>query len=293
MDQMMKTWGNPSGSGSSGNSTQNFYSQPASAAHGKPDLAYMKQVQSNSQVLKDYEDEQALRRIASSSAAGGNALSGARLGAEQDYLRNSGAAFNSTMGQLMQSALENERNRNNSLDLATIGVGPQYASVRERANEASMDDRYRGMGMAYGAATGQQDRASEELQGQYADWLRQIGMMRDESRYPDELALRTMQTGGYPGQTPNQYGAGTSQAAGWAALLASLFGNGGSNGFGGSTVGSLINAFASLLDGGDQDYGPLPQNSAADQSFLDNGFPVDDGMAGDSNHARWCENSSP
>jgi len=157
----------------------------------------LKKIQSNAQTLKDYEDAQALRKMQSSASAGGNALSGALLQNEQDYLRNSGAGFNQMMGNLgLQSGLAN-----------------RGMSIQENLGNAGL------MNQAYGTRLGglnsllnqyntQQGITNQGLGLQYGDFLRQIQGMNQAYNYPAQLAYQTLHSGPGGANQP-QYGNST------------------------------------------------------------------------------------
>jgi hypothetical protein len=146
-------------------------------------------IQSGAQSLKDIEDAQARRRIGSSMAAGGLALSGARLGAEQDYQNESDARFQQMISQLMSDQYARER-------------GLQQGAIPLRA------------GLSEQLLLGQAERNA-----QYGDWLRQVSGMEEAYQYPDRLAQSTLGRG-YPGSYQPQFG--TSEFAGLLGLLSPL-----------------------------------------------------------------------
>lgn len=163
-------------------------------------------IQSGAQSLKDIEDAQARRRIGSAMAAGGNALSGARLGAEQDYQNESDARFQEMISRLMSENYQRERGLQSGAINQRMGLSDQLLGGRERL-------------MAAGAVPRQIGQA--ERNAQYGDWLRQIGGMEEAYRYPDQLAQSTLARG-YPGSYQPQFG--ESAFGGLLGLLSPLLG---------------------------------------------------------------------
>lgn len=184
-------------------------------------------IEDSGRVLQEMQDDRALREMQSRAAAGGNALSGALLQSEGDYLRGSNASFNNMMAQLRAANYGRER-------------GFQQDAVRGALGLS--DQRLGGFGALMGAGAVPREIADREIAGQYGDFLRQGRDFRDAYRYPDELALATARTG-YPGSHPVLFG--DSDAEQLSALLAQLFGGGG-------LAGGIGDFFGGLLGGGEQ-----------------------------------------
>ena len=238
---------------------------------------FIQQVQEGQQTLKDYQDQQALKRIASSMAAGGNALSGARMSANQNYQNLSDANMLSQMGNLRLQDLLAERGfQNQGVGMAGQLAGQQMNQYGELMNAGGLP----------------QQLQQHDLNAQYQDWLRQIQAMQGQYQYGNQQAQSLLHGGGYTGsQMPNY---GQSDAAGWASLISMLFGGGGSGGIGNSIGGQAISGIGSLISQlfgggagggsgtggtgagtGDFGYGDIPQLSQGDQNFLQNGFGND------------------
>lgn len=176
---------------------------------------YMNQIQGGMQTLKDFQDEQARKRIGSSMAAGGNALSGARASTEQQYQNLSDANFNQNIGNMQLQNLARERALQN-----------QGVSQAQGLSNTQMG----GYGSLMQAGALPRNLQQQDTNAQYQDWLRQIGGMQSQNRYQDQLANQMLHSG-YPGSADPNYG--QSAAAGWGGLIASLLGGGGGSGGGG------------------------------------------------------------
>jgi hypothetical protein len=179
---------------------------------------YLQQIQQGEQGIKDYNDQQALSRIGSSMALGGNALSGAKLGATSDYMRNSNNAFESLMGQLMNQNYGMER-------------GLQSQAPNQLANLANTASG--GYSQLFGMGALPRSLQQNDLNAQYQDFLRQTGGMQNAYNSPDQQILQMLYGGGYHGQYQPQYGSSTlDQIAGllggsnidWGSILGSLGG---------------------------------------------------------------------
>jgi hypothetical protein len=201
---------------------------------------YLEQIRQGMQGTKNQQDQDALAQIASSMAAGGNALSGARGVANARYLNQSNNLFNQTMGNLDYGNYERERQMQNQGVNQALGL-----------NYGQMNNYNQLMGM--GAVP--QQLAQHDLNSQYGDWLRQIGAMQqgDQQNMSNAMNLLRLNPGGH---NPSY---GTSDATNLAGLL-SLLGGGGGGGLlggllgggqggqgGGGILGNLIN---SLFGGG-------------------------------------------
>lgn len=167
---------------------------------------FLQQIQQAMQGMKDYNDQQAIARLQSNAAAGGSALSGALIGGESDYMRNSNNTFQQLMGNLMNENYARER-------------GFQTMVPGQMGSIASLMQGGLGNLMSMGAIPRQLQQ--NDFNSQYQDWLRQVGGMRDMFQYPDTLTQQLLYGGGFRGQTPNQYGNST------ADMLAGLLGNSG------------------------------------------------------------------
>lgn len=187
---------------------------------------YMQQIEQGAGGLKNIQDAQARQRIASGMAAGGNALSGARAGAEQQYQNTSDANYQQMLGQLKLQNLMQERN----LQQGAAGMLPGYANTQVGGLNALMN-----------AGAVPQQTEQSDYNRQYNDWLRQIGGMKEANQYGQNQALSLLSKGGYPGSNQPLYG--ESGAAGIAGLLAGLLG-------GGSGGGGLGGLLKQLLGGG-------------------------------------------
>lgn len=184
-------------------------------------------IESSGETLKQMEDDRALRELQSRAAAGGNAISGALMGQEGDYLRGSNAAFQNMMAQLRAANYGRERGFQQEAVNGARGISGDILS---------------GYGALTAAGGIPREIADREIAGQYGDFLRQGRDFRDAYQYPDQLALQTAHLG-YPGAHPNSFG--ESDASQLAAFLAQAFGGGG--------IGGGIQDFiSSLLGGGEQ-----------------------------------------
>lgn len=207
-----------------------------------PNNPYFDQIETAGSNLLKGQQYDTLKRIGSSAAAGGNGLSGARLAAEGRYLSDSNQAFNQMMAELRANQYARERgymheDPNQLMDLSRTEMS--------------------GLGQLMNMGAVPRNIQTQEMQGQYQDWLRQIGALRDEYRYPDQLATAFLGTNKYPGYQDPKYGNSTADQL--LPLLAMLFGGGGkgggnglvSFGNGGSGgVGSGNNGSTSLLSVG-------------------------------------------
>lgn len=161
-------------------------------------------IQSGAQALKDIQDTQARRRIGSSMAAGGHALSGARMGAEQDYQNLSDARFQEMISRLMSDQYQHER-------------GLQQGAIPMRMGLS--DQRLGGYERLMGAGRVPREIEEGNLRGEYGDWLRQIQGQEEAFRYPDLLSLNTLGRG-FAGSRDPRFA--ESEASGWMALLGPL-----------------------------------------------------------------------
>jgi hypothetical protein len=232
---------------------------------------YLDQIRQGMLGSKNQQDQDSLAQIASSMAAGGNALSGARAIANQRYLNQSNNLFNQTMGNLDYGNYERER------ALQNAGVGQAMG-----LNQGNMGMYSQLMGM--GAVP--QQLAQHDLNSQYGDWLRQIGAMQQGDQQNMNNAMNLLRIN--PGGHNPQYG--TSDASSLAGLLGLLGGGGGGGilssllggGDGGGLGGILSNLFNSLFGGGGQGPGggtlpgENPETGPYDQGgygpYLPNGY---------------------
>ena len=183
---------------------------------------YMDQIEQGLDTSRAYQDAGALRRIGSSMAAGGNALSGARAGAEADYLGRSNADFNTMIGTMRHQNYMNERQL-------------QDAAARGDMNAADQLARMYGQYSQMGALP--RELQQHDYNSQYADWIRQTQEYKDQFRYPDRLALEELHAG-YPGSSNPNYGNSTADQL--MPILAMLLGGSGSGG-GGVNWGNILN----------------------------------------------------
>ena len=191
---------------------------------------WLQEIRSSGEQQKAYQDSDALRRIGSSMAAGGMALSGARAGAERDYLGQSNANFNRTMGDIFNQSYMSERALQDAAARGMLGVGQQQGQAWGNLMEMGAVPR---------------NIEQTDYNRQYQDWVRQTNEYKDQFRYPDQLALQELHAG-YPGSSNPQYGNSTADQL--LPLLAMLLGGGGSGGKGGS--GGILNQLLnSLLNG--------------------------------------------
>lgn len=165
---------------------------------------YLGQIQSGMQGIKDYQDAQALKRIQSQGAAGGSAMSGANLGAQADYSRNSNNQFQALMGNLMNENYGRERG------MQAMAPG-QLGQIAQQTGQ--------GYGQMFSMGGLPRQLQQQDLGAQYGDWLRQTGGMQQAFQYPDMLTQQLLYGGGFRGQTPNQYGNSSGD------LLSGLLGN--------------------------------------------------------------------
>ena len=201
---------------------------------------YLQQIRQGMQGTKNQQDADAQQQIASAMAAGGNALSGARLAANARYMDQSNNNFNTTMGNLDYGNLAREEALRNQGVQQAMGLN---------SGEMGMYGNLMGMGAV------PQQLEQHELNSQYGDWVRQIQAMQQGDQQNTNNALALLRTN--PGGHQPQYG--TSQAAGWAGLLSGLFGGGNGGGlFGGGQngQGGLGGLLSQLFGGGgSQQYG--------------------------------------
>jgi hypothetical protein len=191
--------------------------------------------------IHDYQDNLERQRIGSSMAAGGNALSGARASAEEEYQNESNNQYQNQIASLLNSNYQNERGLQNSAVPLQMGLSNEMLG----GNQALMQ-----------AGGVPQQLSQNDLNAQYGDYLRQISGMQQAYNQPEQQALALLHSG-YPGQTQTQYG--PSAASTWESLLAGLLGSSGGGsalgsllggGSGGSGGGGLLGALGSLFGGG-------------------------------------------
>jgi hypothetical protein len=222
----------------------------APGANPQQNQQAMNQIEQGARGWQDYENAQALRRIQSSSAAGGGAMSGANLQAQSDYLNNANNLFNQTMGTMQLQNLQNWEGLANSLAQSQIGAGAalgasgQYAGAQEYGaglgyQENLMGLANQGYNNMFGMGQVAQGTEQNQYNAAYNDWIRQTQNMENMFMYPNQLGLSQLQYGRYPNQQPNAYG--SSQASQWYSLLQSLFGGGGSGG--NDWLSQLINGY--------------------------------------------------
>ncbi len=184
---------------------------------------YLQQIQQGEQGIKDYNDKMALDKIGSSMALGGNALSGARLGATSDYMRNSNNAFESMMGQLM--------NQNYGMERNAMNQAPGMASnLANTAGGAYMQ--------LFGMGATPRNLQQHDLDSQFNDFIRQTGALNHDSERPDNMLLQFLSTAGYKGQYQPTYGSSQGD------ILGNLAGQGG--------WGDILQQFFGGLTSGDQ-----------------------------------------
>jgi hypothetical protein len=219
------------GGGAGTNPASNYYGNELSGQYLTPGSnPWLSQIEQSGQSIKDYQDQQAIKQIQSSMAAGGNALSGATGNALGNYLNQSGANFQNIMGGLMNQDYQMERGLQQGAAQGSLGAANQYGN--------SVMNMF-GMGAI------PQQIANQDVMGQYQDFLRQTQGYQNAFNYPQQLALQELHSG-YPGSAPPNYG--TSQATGWAALLPALFGGGAGGGSG--AIGGIGNLLSNLFGGG-------------------------------------------
>jgi hypothetical protein len=221
---------------------------PGFSTSGSP---WLNATQGGAQKLKDIQDAQAQRQIASSMAAGGLALSGARSEAAQRYQNASDAAFQQNIGQLRTQDWENQQGLNAQMANAAMAANAQLGAASRYAAPglASANNALRSMQLGgwqnlFNMGAYPQQLAQQNLNSQYSDWLRQMQGFNQAYMQPQQNMMNMMRIG-YPGYQQPQYG--PSQAEGWAALLTSLFGGGGG---GGGGLGNLLGSTGSNGQGG-------------------------------------------
>ena len=169
--------------------------------------------------IKNDQDALAQRRIGSSLAAGGNALSGARLEQEGRYANLSNANFNRDWGNILSNQYSQER-----------GYQQQAPGMQENLARTAL--------AGYGQQTQQGmipwEVQNQNYQNQYNDWRNATSnMYRDYTQ--GGQTFKDLMAGRYQGFAPPNYG--ESAASGWAGLLSGLLGGG--NGQGGGLQGLL------------------------------------------------------
>jgi hypothetical protein len=206
-------------------------------------------IQDSGQTIKDLADQKALKEMQSRAAAGGNALSGALMGQEGDYLRGSNADFTNTMGQMRLADYEKNRDLQAKLMQGNQSDATQRAGYQTSYNQSLLGNNTANRGLnlqslqdLMQAGGTQRGAANQEIQGQYGDFLRQGSEFKDAARYPDLLGLGIMNSQ-QPGSHQNTFGA--TDASQLSAWLQQLFGGGG-----GFNTGQGISDFASGLAGG-------------------------------------------
>ncbi len=271
-----------------GDSSQ-YLSQVMGGQWLNPNNQYFDQIESSGRSLLDREQADGLRRIASSSSAGGNGLSGARLAAEGRYMSDSNDQFNRMMAELRAGQYARER-----------GYMMQAPGMQNDISRTQMGglDQYMQMGSV------PRRISDQEISGQYNDWLRQIGSLENQSRYGDQIAMSFLGNNRYPGY--QQPGYGNSTADQLIPLLAMLFGSGGKNGVGGQLGSALGNLLSGLggggsnpsgggggnnIDGGPpQDYGPDWPDASYDPYTDPNSAYFDDPLFDPNNYANPYDN---
>lgn len=242
----LNPWSIPNFGGGAGQQSQN--------------QAAMGQITQGLRGWQDYENQQALRRIASSSAAGGGALSGANMQAQSDYLNNANNLFNQTTGTMQLQNLQNYEGLVNQLAQSQIGAGAtlgasgQYAGAQEygaglgyQENMANLQNQ--GIQNLFNMGQVGQNTEQNQYNAAYNDWLRQTGNMQQMFNYPAQLGLAQLGYG-YPASQPNAYG--SSQATQWAALLQQLLGGGGGGGGYANIIDQILNGYNQGSGGGTQ-----------------------------------------
>ncbi len=200
-----------------------------------PNNQYFDQIESMGGDLLRRQQDDTLARIASSMAAGGTGLSGARTAAEGRYLTDSNQSFNQMMAQLRADQYARER-----------GYMQEAPGMLSDLSGREMQ----GYGQLFGMGALPRQISDREIQGQYQDWLRQIGSLEDAYHYPDQLSLAFLGANRYPGYQNQQYGNSTLDNL--LPLLATLFGAGGENSVGSQIGSALGNLLGGLGGGGNQ-----------------------------------------
>lgn len=222
---------------------------------------YLAQIQKGMQGQKDSQDALEQRRIGSSMAAGGNALSGARAEQESRYQNLSDANFNTSMGNLLSQNYQNERGlQSKAADQANNNAKTQMGGYQAEMNSGMVPTQM----------------AQDDINRQYNDWVRSTQGMYNDYTQGGKTYAQLM--AGQPGSYQPTYG--DSQATSLAGLISQLLGGGKSSGkpssgsSGGGPGGSGAGTNGSTAgDNGMQNYG--------DQHGTDdNGNPVYVGQNG-------------
>lgn len=204
---------------------------------------YFDQIEQHGQQLLSQSQDRTLREMQSRAAAGGNALSGALMQGEGDYLQGSNAAFQGTMSQMRADQYARER-----------GMQQQAVGMQNDMQNQNAQTQMGGYGSLMGWGATPRNIQTNEMQGQYADWLRQITNMRDQYQYPDQMMMGMLGHGYQESYRP-QFGDSS------AGQLSSLFSLLGQNGGAGIDWGGIIGGIGGLFGGGS---GEQPQDQQND-----------------------------
>jgi hypothetical protein len=171
----------------------------------------------------------------------------------------------------------------NALQQSQIGAAASRFGASTAANASMNNARLanqlgnRGLNLQgiqdlFGMGQTEQQAGQTELSGQYQDFLRQSGALRDQFQYPDYLSLQTLARG-YPTQTPIQYGQSNSQQL--IDLLSGLGGSGSNDwitqllgSLGSGTQGGTGQTDGVQYDGTHYDSTPAQSQQAQYQQWL-------------------------
>ena len=191
----------------------------------------IERIRQGMQGTKNTQDADARAQIASLMAAGGNALSGARMAADQRYQNQSDNNFNTLMGNLSYN------NVGRAEALRNQGVGQAEGLTR---GQSGLNESLMNMGSV------PQAMQQHDLNSQYNDWTRQIQSMEhgDQQNTANDLALLRINPQG------NAARYGDSGATTNAALISALLGGGGAGGQGGGLLNQLLGLLGGSGSGG-------------------------------------------
>lgn len=185
---------------------------------------WLKQFQDSTGQLKETEDKLARQRIGSAMAAGGNALSGARLASEQQYQNTSDANYQKMIAEQMMQNLARERQLQQGAAQDVLGRYGQERGLQQQGvglNNQLANTLMGGYGQQINAGMIPTNLANQNLQQQYNDWVRTTGNMYNDVTGGGKL-FNDLMSGRY--QWPAQPQDYTNSAA--EGLLGALTGGG-------------------------------------------------------------------
>lgn len=149
---------------------------------------YLAQIQKGMEGIKNDQDALAQRQIGSSMAAGGNALSGARMEESGRYQNLSNANFQKTMGDLLSRQYQLERGIQNQVPGQEAGLARTYLEGLNQQLNAGMIPT---------------NMSQADLNRQYSDWQNQANNMYRDYTNNNQLYNQLIHSGYTGSQQPN------------------------------------------------------------------------------------------